>query len=335
MKKIYLLLTCLFLSACTSRPAATVVPPVATETSSVNGVVIRFSYPISPGIGDIPFLMTMDVLKEKGYDVQTTQLARFELNITALSDGDLDIVSGGTQAAWAAIAEGAPMRTIVGRLVNTESLVTKTGIAACADLAGKNIAISGTTSVGTALLTQYISRHCPGTEPQLVTISSSSNRLPALLSGEIDGANLQLDDLLEASEEAPGQYHALVYYVNEFPDLQQFAFHVSTDFAGKNPQAVMDFVRALLEAQRTIQDKQLLKDAAIKYLEIDEAQAETQASTYLEHGAWSVNGGLTDENVQLTLDFLVEAGVLSAGQTPKDVSDLSYLNAILDEIGRQ
>lgn len=48
-----------------------------------------------------------------------------------------------------------------------------------------------------------------------------------------------------------------------------------------------------------------------------------------------MNGGYTMESVQANIDFLVETAVLSPGLKPDDVADLSYLNAVLDEIGRQ
>jgi ABC-type nitrate/sulfonate/bicarbonate transport system substrate-binding protein len=184
-------------------------------------------------------------------------------------------------------------------------------------------------------LDQFIEKHCSGTTPQVVVIANSTNRQAALLAGEIDAASLQLDDWLELDQEAPGQYNALVQYAQEFPDIQTLGFHANSEFAAAHPELVKDFVRALIEAQRAIQDKTVLKANAIKYLEMDDATAETQGTAYLERNVWDVNGGLTEANIQTTVDLVVKAGFLSADLKAADLVDLTYLNAVLDEIGRQ
>ena len=50
---------------------------------------------------------------------------------------------------------------------------------------------------------------------------------------------------------------------------------------------------------------------------------------------WSPNGGLTEQNVRYTLSMLIDGQLVPAGIKPEDVADLSYLNTVLDEIGRQ
>jgi hypothetical protein len=39
--------------------------------------------------------------------------------------------------------------------------------------------------------------------------------------------------------------------------------------------------------------------------------------------------------LQDTIDFLVDTGAMEPGLKVEDVADLSYLNAVLDEIGRE
>jgi hypothetical protein len=50
---------------------------------------------------------------------------------------------------------------------------------------------------------------------------------------------------------------------------------------------------------------------------------------------WDLSGSYTLESVQATLDFLQEHGSLPPGLKAEDVADLSYYEAVLDEIGRQ
>jgi hypothetical protein len=48
-----------------------------------------------------------------------------------------------------------------------------------------------------------------------------------------------------------------------------------------------------------------------------------------------VNGGLTDDNLAYSIKFFQDAGVLKSAISPTDAADLSYMNAVLDEIGRK
>ena len=56
---------------------------------------------------------------------------------------------------------------------------------------------------------------------------------------------------------------------------------------------------------------------------------------HLRMAIWDPNGGLTATAVQDTIDFLTNIAALPPGLKAGDVSDLSYLNAVLDEIRRQ
>lgn len=334
MRRFTLLLLALFVTlfAGCATATPTIVP---TPSPAAPKPTIRFSYPASPGLVDVPFFMALDKLRADGYTVETTQFARFELNLAALAKGDLDIASGSLQPAWAAIAKGAPMRSIVIRQRNADLLVARSDLETCADLANKNVALSSATSTAAILLNEYIAKHCPGTTYTSVMIATSSNRVPAVLNGSVDAANLQLDDLLQIEHEAPGRFHALIRFADEYPNIQNFAFHARQDFSTQHPEAVRAFIRALLQAQREIQNKQVLRAAASKYLTPDSPTMDDAVTAYIDGKMWDANGTLTTENVQATLDFFIGANSLPAELKPADVADLSFLNAVLDEIGRQ
>ena len=48
-----------------------------------------------------------------------------------------------------------------------------------------------------------------------------------------------------------------------------------------------------------------------------------------------MNGGLTLEGGQFTIDFFTDAGRLDAGLKAEDAYDLSYLEKVLAEIGER
>jgi hypothetical protein len=91
----------------------------------------------------------------------------------------------------------------------------------------------------------------------------------------------------------------------------------------------------VLTARRTLQDPKALHEAIIKYVELEPDKAEQAADTYLEQAVWDTSGTYTLETVQATMDFLQEFGDLPKELTAEDVADLSYYDAVLDEMGGQ
>jgi hypothetical protein len=79
----------------------------------------------------------------------------------------------------------------------------------------------------------------------------------------------------------------------------------------------------------------VLYDKAVEQLKLDSNAAKTLVDAYLAANAWDPNGALTRENIQYTLDFLKQTKDVPAELTFEDVADLSYLNAVLAELGRR
>jgi len=307
--------------------------PVVQATVPAKTGTIRTSA-ASTGLDDIPLRIALDTLREEGYVVETTEYARWDLVTSELASGALDIAPSSHQTAWAAIAQGAAIRAVIDSRRNPYLIACKAEITTCDDLLGKSIAYSTTSNVLAALANGYFRRNCPGAEPPITLIPSSSNRMAALLSGEIDAALLDEEDALQLDREAPGKFHVLRYLAEEFPQVVTGAFYVHSDFAASHPDIVKDFVKALLQANRRVQDPQVLRAAIERYLSGD-ANAQANAEAYLAHKAWEVNGGLDMERIEYTLTFLTDAGVVPSGLQADQLADASYLSAVLDEIGRQ
>jgi ABC-type nitrate/sulfonate/bicarbonate transport system substrate-binding protein len=157
-----------------------------------------------------------------------------------------------------------------------------------------------------------------------------------LLSGNLDAAQLPTQYMLDLERQAPGRFHTLIPLTDAFPQIQINGLHVRRDWAVQNPQILKDVLRAILQAnRRVIANPQLLYDEAVKRMQMDPAAAKQVGDVYLKANVWDPNGSLTRENVQYTIDFLIGIKSLPAGLKADDVADLSYLNAVLDEIGRR
>jgi ABC-type nitrate/sulfonate/bicarbonate transport system substrate-binding protein len=237
---------------------------------------------------------------------------------------------------WKAAVQGAPIRTIAEFTASTTALAAATEFEACGELDGKRLGVASTRGLSPALFDMYIEHDCPGTHPEILVVLESAGRAAALLSGEIDAVILPGEELIKLQREAPGKFHSLMFYGEVFRDVRIDSLHVARPWAERNPETVKDFLRALLRAQRRVAaDPQLLYDEAVQRLELDPATAEAIGRSHLGMNIWDPNGGLTAENLQGTLDLLIAVEALPAGTEVREVADLSYLNGVLDEIGRK
>jgi NitT/TauT family transport system substrate-binding protein len=182
----------------------------------------------------------------------------------------------------------------------------------------------------------YIAEQCPGTEPQIVLIQGSQNRAAALLAGEIDATPVELADAIQLAHEAPGQLHTLTNFRSDLPDLRTTGIHFNRDFAATHPEVVRDYLRALLTVHRQLNaDHAVLAAEAARRLDLDPETLDAITEAYFEINAWDSNGGLTETNAQYTLRFFQSTGDLDAALTLANVADLSFLEAVLGEIGRE
>jgi ABC-type nitrate/sulfonate/bicarbonate transport system substrate-binding protein len=327
-----LIVTAVMAVACSNGPLA--VAPRATAAPKAG--TIRFSVAGNASVKDVPSLMALDSLEAQGYAVEIVTFAKSSLIPPALLQEDVDIASANTTLSWAAIAQGADIRTVVGRANTSFYFVVKKSIQSCKELDGKAISFATRQSVGYVMFEEFVEQHCARVVPDVILISESRNQVAALQAGEVEGAYLELEDWLSLQELAPDEFHVLVDFAKEFPEVQLSTFTVRREWAEQNHEMMKDYIRALLSAQRSvIENPQLLRDKIVQYLSLDSAQAQQLADAYIAAHIWDPNGGVTAENVRATLDFLVAGDILPAGSRVEDVADLSYLNAVLDEIGRQ
>ena len=299
-------------------------------------LVIHVAYPSIVDMEDIPSVMAHELLAGQGYSVVPTFYAQPELSVQALSSGDADFGNGADRTFWAANAQGANILTIMEQASNGWSIYAVPDIQACADLGGRIFAQHSEGSVSYAMSRAYIKENCPGTEANILILPGSENRRAALLAGEIEATPVELADAIQIEIAAPGQFHQLTRFAADVPQLKTTLMYVNGDFARDHPDAVKDYIRAVLTVNRMIAaDHSLLQNEAAKWLAIDPEVLPKVIEGQFAQNSWDVNGGLTVEAVEYSIQFFTEAGSLEPGLSAAEIADLSFLNAVLDEIGRQ
>lgn len=307
------------------------ISPIPTKSR-----IIRVGFSTSTDMGDVPSLMAHELLTAQGYTIEVTAFTSADLETAALMQGAIDIANGSMRTVWLGIGKGGNARTLMEQVADAWLLVAKIDIKTCGDLAGKRIAFTSSSSLNHALFDAYTQEYCPRLEYEPLLISSSENRAAALLAGQVDATPLELADWIEQQEKAPDRFHVLFNFGEQLPRLKTTGVYARGAFAEQQPEAVRDYIRALLAVHRAIRDNTAqLRDAAAKYLHLDSTTAETIAQAYLALNMWDPNGGLTREDVQYSLDFFTKTNSIPEGMTVDSVADLSYLRQVLDEIGRK
>ena len=185
------------------------------------------------------------------------------------------------------------------------------------------------------MLNRYIETRCPGTRPSLLVVAGEGTRLAGLLAGELDAAVMDLENLERVDGTRRGEISTLVVFAEEFPGLTTSSLFARRELTQKYPATVKDWLRALLDARRRIQDPRVLAEEFVARLGMAPAVAQKTAATYLARKFWDVNGRYTSQVVQKNIDFAVAAGSVKPGMKASDVADLTLLTAVLDEIGRK
>jgi NitT/TauT family transport system substrate-binding protein len=318
--------------------APTAAPPTAPPLTNSKSFWIGFT---STGLSSAPFLSAIAKLNEQGYDIKTPILAQSELVAEGVAQGQFAFGSGANNAVLLAIEKGANLKVVVDRVANEWTLYGRTEtIHACADLAGKRLALHSAGAVSTAMVHNYINTECPGTLPQEVFIEGSPNRVAALLADEIDASPLELGDSITIDTQAGDTFSLLSSFSADLPNLKTTSIYVNGDWAAQNPESVKAVVKAVIEEFRLVSaDTAYLKTVAEAQVPaaINEDTIDLAVAKYVELGMFPVNGGVTAENLQYTAEFFGPNGTKTVATViPTDQwSDLSYLNAVLDELGRK
>lgn len=323
------------LEAPSAAPSQASTAAISSPAPRRSGTIHFFDL-LNLDVRDVPLLMAMDDLRAQGYTIEPTYLASGALITESLARGDADIAMVNNQTIWTAIAKGAELRTIAQFTGPTTVFAARREFANCRELDGKRVGVAATRGVSPSLFGLYLQEQCPDSELQLLVIPESAGRVAGLVAGELDAAVMPGENFYELEQKAPGRFHPLMSYAESFPEVQIDGLHVRQDWADKNPQAVKDFLRAMLTAYREVSNNpQVLYEEAAQRLNLDPADARAVGESDLQMGIWDANGGLTAENLQYTLDFLAKTDTALTGLRVEDVADLSYLSTVLDEIGRK
>jgi NitT/TauT family transport system substrate-binding protein len=297
---------------------------------------VRFAYPSSADMGDIPSLLAWEQLKKQGIEVTPTFFPKTDLAVQAVVAGEADIGSAAGIAVIKAVESGMNLRIIGEQVRNEWQLVTPVSFKDPKQLDGKRVGYHAPITVTEALV-KWMAAHYKIT-PTWMIIPGSDVRAEALMRGQLDATPAEIGDVLNILQAKPGQFHILISYAKVFPQLIGSMYFARADYVQKNAATVEGVLEAILNAHRSAEERSgLIKENALRLLPETKPQlVEATAATYKELRIWDVNGGAGKERGEASIKFFEEAGLLKKGAVSYAQSfDTGPLDKVLKKIGRK
>ncbi len=301
------------------------------------GPKILIGYSSAADFHSVPSLMAIDVLRQRGYQIEPVFFSTPELNVAAEIRGDVQLSTGSVSAAFAAITKGAPLKLIAAQNGQEWAIVASNEIKSCAELNGKRVGIHSEAGVSTAMLRAWMATNCPQAKPQILVVPGSTNRAAAMVAGRLDATPLELDDAINIVESYPTRFHRLADFSKDLPDLLNAVFYTRTDNLRTNRPFYIAFLTALLQTHRAINvNPQLLIDATPKYLPSMKGEdLKNIVGAYIGSHNFDNNGGLSLSAIQYSIDFYANAGQFKRGLKAADAVDFSILDEVLQAIAKR
>jgi len=283
------------------------------------------------------------IAKDLGYfDEQgiNVELTAFESGLQSLRGGvagGLDIVGASSEPIITVISRGAKIRSIFSyahRL--TVVMAAQESIRRPADLRGKNLGIQDVGAFREVMTRAVL--HSAGLTPQDVNYIpvASAGYIAALISNKIDTAVLHIDQAYMARAKK-ASLHPLIPLWEIMPSYWYGTFSTNEELLRKDPDLLARAVAAIIKAHRFMyQNKERTLDLASKHTGYPKEVLSPAYDALAAAKVWPVNDGMPAEMVDVTINKLVEIGLLKENERPKaeQVVDRGPANAALAKLGR-
>jgi NitT/TauT family transport system substrate-binding protein len=297
---------------------------------------VRFAYPSSADMGDIPSLLAWDQLKKQGIEVIPTFFPKTDLAVQAVVAGEADMGSAAGIAVIKAVESGMNVKIIGEQVRNEWQLVTPVSFKDPKQLDGKRVGYHAPITVTEALV-KWMAVHYK-INPNWMIIPGSDVRAEALMRGQLDATPAEIGDVLNILQAKPGQFHVLISYAKIFPQLIGSMYFAREDYVQKNAAIVESVLEAILKVHRSIEERPgLVKENTLRLLpETKPELIDATAATYKELRIWDINGGASKDRGEASLRFFEESGLLKKGAVSyQQAFDTGPLDKVLKKIGRK
>ena len=268
--------------------------------------------------------------------VHTSAYVAKELGLFAKHCIDATIIQfdgGRSAAASVALTQGNTFATVndiqIGRGMKVKQVwglapkapqayVVAAGIKSFADLKGRRLSAAGG---GVGSFNWLIGREALGKahltvdDAQFIS-QGTAGRLAGLVAGQIDAVSLHPEDAFLAMKQKPAL--SILSQVADLMPLYNFnSYGVAADTIAKDHALAVDFVAAMVEANRAIyRDKDKVIPIIMAATEKPRDAVEYAWDMLTKNCIWSVNEGFEPERTQWTIDHDAATGDIDAAKKP-------------------
>lgn len=312
-------------------------PPAAQSAKPVRHLV--YGSPVTPPnmVHLAPYVaQEMGFFKEVGLDVE---FKSFEGGIAAfrgMVSGGLDVAGTSSDNLMVAVSQGVPVHAIGTYAPKLSQVMVSTpDVKTPADLKGKKMGfqeVGGFADVMNQLLLSSVGLK----RGDVTNISvTTAGRVQALVTGEINAHALHADQYYAALAKKPDLV-TLARMWEIAPQWWYAAFAASDDAVKKDTELYIDFMTAIVKAQRFMYaNKAKTVEIGIKYTKLDPEAVSKGYDDLAKGGIWAVNDGMPREMVEYTITKKIELGGLDASKKPsyEQVVRLDVVNEAIKRLG--
>lgn len=280
----------------------------------------------------VPLVIAQDrgYMKEEGIELKFVFMQNAP-GLQALTANTVQF-SGSGSSALVAISKGnAPLKTVLA--MNDQVLqwvVVRPSIAGLKDLKGKKVATTGVASIAAFMFRNILVKYGMDSKDVVFIDPGPVNRLPALLSGAVDGAIVSPEERYTALDQGMKD---LMFLGKEVKNSWG-TFATSDRFIKEQPGLMAGFARAVLKGLRvTRQDREGTIAAVAKFSEVDRTLS---TRMYDDLVGTFTRGGYVDEESQRN-DLAIVKLVAEVNETVpiQRAYDFSFVRQAEQQLNKQ
>jgi NitT/TauT family transport system substrate-binding protein len=261
------------------------------------------------------------LLDKYGLDVTFQNFSNGADSVRAVVGGQLDAALTSTSSLVNGVAEGAPVRGMVGMdKPDYYIATTDPSITSCEDLRGQTIAVDQTGGARyNSTVTMLGSCGLTVDDVEFVNFAGPPV-IQALVQGQVTVANLHYDEeaFIEATTDTNvEEVISLVKDVN--PNTHYVLQVATTDYIEQNREAVVRLTAAYIEANEFVRDpanSERFAEIASKYNQQPIEVAQQAVDLFLEFEFWPEGSGLVQEKVEGVIQEQIDAGAITEANAP-------------------
>jgi NitT/TauT family transport system substrate-binding protein len=261
------------------------------------------------------------MLDKYGLDVTFQNFANGADSVRAVIGGQLDAALTSTSSLVNVVAQGAPVRGMVG-MDKPDYYIASTDprVKSCEDLKGQTIGVDQTGGARyNSTVTMLGSCGLRVDDVELVNFAGPPV-IQALVQGQVKVANLHYDEEAFIESTSDVQVEEVISLVKDVNPDTHYVLQVATnDYIEQNRDAVVRLTAAYIEANEFVRDpanSERFAEIAAKYNQQPVEVAQEAVDLFLEFEFWPEGSGLVQEKIEGVIQEQIDAGAITEANAP-------------------